>query len=205
MLRLSRKLQRPLRAAGFTLIELLVGITLMAVIGTTFLVFFKSSLFNYLNLQSDATSLTQLNTQAMRIATVMRGATDISSASDNDITIYSYFYPSDAYVSVVHYYLQTTSGVTKLLADVTPMSANPPIGSPITASEKTYTIIDNFYQPSGSSLFTYINAGGGTLPTPVADLNTIKSIQVNLAAKTSNNSNQSMNVQVNLRNRKINL
>jgi prepilin-type N-terminal cleavage/methylation domain-containing protein len=191
--------------AGFTLIELLVGITLMAVIGTTFLVFFKSSLFNYLNLQSSATSLTQINTQAMRVATVMRGATGITSAADNDIVIYSYFYPQDAYVSLVHYYLQTTGGTKQLLADVTPMTSNPPIGTPITDHLRTYTVISNFYQPTGGTLFTYLDASGNAIATPITDLQTVKGIQVNLAAKQNDGSNQAMNVQVSLRNRKTNL
>jgi prepilin-type N-terminal cleavage/methylation domain-containing protein len=192
-------------SAGFTLIELMVSIVLMAVIGTTFLVFFKSSIFNYLNLQSDATSLTQINTQAMRVATVMRGVTGITSAANNDIVAYSYFYPSDSYVSLIHYYLQTTNGVTQLLADRTPMTANPPTGTLITSSEQTFTIIDNFYQPSGGTLFTYLDSSGNALTTPISDLQTIKGIQVSLAAKTSNSTNQTMSVQVSLRNRKTNL
>lgn len=191
--------------AGFTLIELLVGIVLMAIIGSTFIVFFKSSFISYLNLQSDATSLTQLNTQAMRMATVMRGVTGVNSVAANDISVYSYFYPSDAYVSLVHYYLQTASGVTKVLADVTPMSADPPIGSPITAQQKTYTIISNFYQPSGGTLFTYLDSSGGTLGVPISDVQTIKGIQINLATKDSGGTNQKLSVQVNLRNRKTNL
>jgi len=156
-------------------------------------------------LQSDATSMTQVNTQAMRVATVMRGITDVTSASANDIVIYSYFYPQDAYVSVVHYYLQTSGGVTKLLADVTPMTSNPPIGTPITSKLKTYTVIDNFYQPTGVSLFTYLGANGNTLTLPITDMQTIKSIQVNLAAKLTGGANQTLNVQVNLRNKKTNL
>jgi len=192
-------------SAGFTLVELLVGIMLMAIIGTTFLVFFKSSIFNYLNLQSDATNLTQINSQAMRVATVMRGATSINSAAANDISVYSYFYPSDTYVSLVHYYLQTSGTVTKVLADVTPMTANPPIGSLLMNKTKTYTIVDNFYQPSGGTLFTYLDSSGTALTLPISDLQTIKGIQVNLAAKGSNGSNQSLNVQVSLRNRKTNL
>jgi len=190
---------------GFTLIELLVSITIMAVIGIAFLVFFKSSLFNYLNLQADATNVTEINSQAMRISTVLRGTTGINSAAANDISVYSYFYPSDTYVSLVHYYLQTSGGITKVLADVTPMTANPPIGSLITASEKTYTIIDNYYQPSGSTLFTYLDSGGNALTLPITDLQTIKGMQVNLAAKGANGSNQALNVQVSLRNRKTNL
>jgi prepilin-type N-terminal cleavage/methylation domain-containing protein len=191
--------------AGFTLVELLISIVIIAIIGSTFLVFFKSSFFNYLNLQSDATATSQLDTQAMRVATVMRGVTGLNSVAANDINIYSYFYPSDAYVSVVHYYLQTSGTTTKLLADVTPMTANPPIGTPQTNKLKTYTIIDNFYQPSGSSLFTYLDSSGNALTLPISDLQTIKGVQVNLAAKGSNGSNQALNVQVSLRNRKTNL
>jgi prepilin-type N-terminal cleavage/methylation domain-containing protein len=191
--------------AGFTLVELLISIVLISVIGSTFLVLFKSSFFNYLNLQSDATAMSQLNTQAMRVATVVRGTTDISSVAANDLVIYSYFYPSDAYVSQVHYYLQTSGKITQLLADVTPMTANPPIGTLITAQKKTFTIIDNFYQPSGSALFTYLNLTGSPLTLPISDLQTIKAMQVNLAAKSSNGGNQALNVQVSLRNRKANL
>lgn len=178
---------------------------LVAIIGTTFLVFFKSSFFNYLNLQSDATTTTQVNTQANRVAQVMRGVTGITSVSANDFQGYSYFYPQDAYVSLIHYYLHTSGKTTQLLADVTPMSANPPIGSPLTTKLKTYTIIDNFYQPSGGSLFTYLDTSGNSLSLPISDLQTIKGVQVNLAAKLSNNSNETLSVQVGLRNRKTNL
>jgi hypothetical protein len=85
------------------------------------------------------------------------------------------------------------------------MTANPPIGTPQTNKLKTYTIIDNFYQPSGSSLFTYLDSSGNALTLPISDLQTIKGVQVNLAAKGSNGSNQALNVQVSLRNRKTNL
>jgi prepilin-type N-terminal cleavage/methylation domain-containing protein len=190
---------------GFTLVELVVSITLMAIIGTTFLVFFKSSLFDYLDLQSDATSLTELSSQEMRIATVVRGLTDVSSAGANDLSVYAYFYPSDAYVSLVHYYLQQNNGVEQLMADVTPMSANPPIGSLLTDQKRTYTVIDNFYQPSGGSLFTYLNSSGTALTLPVSDLTTIKGVQVNLATTLKDGGNQSVQVQVSLRNRKNNL
>lgn len=193
------------RQTGFTLVELMISMTLVAIIGTTFLVFFKSSFINYLNLQGDASSLTQLDTQVMRVATVVRSLTDITSAGDDDLQIYAYFYPSDAYVSVVHYYLQTTSGTTKLLADVTPMTANPPIGTPLAGQKKTYTIIDNYYQPAGGKLFVYLDSAGSSLATPISDLKTIKGVQVNLASKISNGGNQAVDVQVNLRNRKTNL
>ena len=193
------------RDSGFTLVELLVAITLIAIIGSTFLVFFKSTFFNYLNLQADATTMTQVNTQANRVAQVMRGVTGLISVDSNDFQGYSYFYPQDSYVSVIHYYLKTTGKTTQLLADVTPMSANPPIGSPVTAKLKTYTIIDNFYQPTGGSLFTYLGTTGNALTLPVSDLTTVKAVQVNIAAKLSNGANQTLAVQVGLRSRKTNL
>lgn len=190
---------------GFTLVELVVSMTLMAVIGITFFVFFKSSLFDYLDLQANATSLTELSSQEMRVATVVRSLTDITSAANNDLVMYGYFYPSDAYVSLVHYYLHQNGGTTQLLADVTPMSANPPIGTPLTAQMRTYVIIDNFYQPSGSSLFTYLDASGNALSQPITDLTTIKGMQVNLATTVKGGGSQSVQVQVSLRNRKTNL
>lgn len=191
--------------AGFTLVELLVVIVLIAIIGTTFIVFFKSSLFNYLDLQKDATSFTQLDTQATRVSNVLRGTTDIVAADASGMTLYAYFYPSDTYVSLLHYYVVTSGGTKQLKADLTPMSANPPIGTPITAKERTFTIIDNLYLPSGTDLFEYISASGSTLSLPITDLSSIKSIQVNLAAQTSNGSNQAIDVEVLLRNRKTNL
>lgn len=197
-------LNRRANHAGFTLVELLVAISIMAVVGLTFLVFFKSTLFNYVNLQSDASELTQLDTQAARIANVLRGLTNISSASANDLVLYAYFYPSDTYVSQVHYYLQTNSGVNQLMADVTPMTANPPIGTLITDKKRSFVVIDNFYQPVNGNLFGYLDASGSALTLPISDLQTIKGIQVNLATKTKVG-NQAINLQVSLRNRKTNL
>lgn len=200
---LRRNATRP-NQKGFTLVELMVVIILVSIIGTTFLVFFKSTFFNYLNLQTDATNVTQINTQAMRIATVLRGTTDLSSVAANDLSAYSYFYPSDSYVSLIHYFVQTSGAKKKVIAEVTPMTANPPVGTLKTAEKRTYTIIDDFYQPSGT-LFTYLDSSGNGLILPITDLQTVKGIQVNLAAKGSNNSNQALNVQVSLRNRKTNL
>jgi prepilin-type N-terminal cleavage/methylation domain-containing protein len=151
---------------GFTLIELLICMVIMAVVGLMFLVFFKSVLFDYLDLQDDASSLTQLSSQEMRVATVLRGLSQITSAGTSSLTLYSYFYPSDTYESLVNYYLQTTNGITALMASVTPMTANPPIGTPITTEEQTYTIISNYYQASGTNLFTYLDENGNPLSLP---------------------------------------
>lgn len=191
---------------GYTLVELMVVIIITAVLTTTFFTFFKTSLYSYISLQADASALTNLETQAVRVATVLRSATGVTTAGANEFEGYAYFSPSDTYVSVIHYYLQTSGGVTKLMAEVTPMSADPPTGSPITAQKRTYTVIDNYYQTSGTDLFTYLTASGSALAQPVSDLTAIKGISVSLAAKTyDKTTNQVINVQVSLRNRKDNL
>jgi prepilin-type N-terminal cleavage/methylation domain-containing protein len=188
---------------GFTIIELTVVITVIGVISTTFFVFFNDSLSQYLALQKDGSDFSDLAIQSQRIAQVLRGTTGIISESADDITCYAYFYPNDAYVSQIRYYKNGNN--TKLFADVTPMSANPPIGSLITAQKKTYTIIPNFYQSPTLSTFVYLDANGNALTLPIADEQSIKGIQVNLAVQGAHSSDQAINLQVSIRNRKTNL
>ena len=177
---------------------------ILAVIMLTFLVFFKSALFDYLDLQFDATNLTELSTEDERVANVVRGLTSINSATANNFSIYAYFEPNDTYVSLVDYYLQQNGSATQLMVSVTPMTANPPIGSPITSEVKTYTIMDDFYEPSGGSLFTYLNNNDSPMTQPISDLEDIDSVQINLATPLSNGGSQSIPVQVSLRNRDTN-
>lgn len=191
---------------GFTVVELLITIIIIAIVSTTFIVIFKSTIFNSLNLQLDASKSVQLNSSAQRIGMVLRGVTGITNATDSDLVVTAYFYPSDQYVSLLHYYITTdATGNKKLVADLTPYSSNPPAGSPITAQKRTFTVVDNYYSASGVTLFTYLDASNNALTQPISDLQTIKGIRVALAAKTSNGSNQSLSVQVSLRNRKTNL
>ncbi|QQS17841.1 prepilin-type N-terminal cleavage/methylation domain-containing protein [Candidatus Saccharibacteria bacterium] len=189
---------------GFTILELLIVMMMIGILSTIFFVVFKSTLVSYLDLQRQASSFGQLSNQAERIANVLRGTTSISSASDNDLTVYSYFYPSDAYVSQVRYYV-VSGATTKLYADLTPMSANPPVGTLQNDKKKSFVVIDNFYQPSGGKLYSYMNANGASLTTPVTDLSVVKSIQINLSTQLENARSQDINVQVVLRNKKNNL
>lgn len=188
---------------GFTLVELTIVIVLSALISTSFLVIFKTNLFTYLNLQNDSSNFTQAAYQTQRVSTVLRGLTDVISANDFDLQVYAYFYPQDAYVSQIRYYTNTAK--TQLLADVTPMTANPPSGTPITGSKKTFTIIDNFRELNGTKLFVYLDASNATLSTPVSDLSSIKAINISLAVATTSPANQVITTQVSLRNRKTNL
>jgi prepilin-type N-terminal cleavage/methylation domain-containing protein len=192
--------------AGFTLVELTVVIVMIGIIIVPVYTFFNTSLNQYISLQVEGTSMTDLAAQTQRLANVLRSTTGIISVTANDIDCYAYFAPSDTYASQIHYY--KTTGNKKLLADVTRMSANPPLGTPIPATKQTFTIIDNFYQLSGVNTFTYLDASGVTMALPITDLRTIKGIQVTLASPGGNlskTSHQTMTLQVSLRNRKTNL
>ena len=181
----------------------MVVLVVILVMGTAFYTFFHDSLFLYLNLQTDATNATELTAESQRLANVIRGLTDITSASANDMQIYAYFAPSDTYVSQLHYYLNNNQ--TELLADVTQMTANPPTGVPIPSTLQTFVIIDNFKQSANTDLFTYLDSSNNPLTEPIADLKAIKAVRINLAVATSSNGNQAMTLQVSLRNRKTNL
>lgn len=191
---------------GFTIIELLLTIVIITILGTAFYTMFGTSINQFLGLQQDGMRFGDLALQSQRIAAILRGSTDITEATNDDITVYAYFSPNDDYVSLIRYY--KTDANTKLLADVTPMTANPPIGTPITANKKTYNIMNPFYADPNVKTFVYLDSAGTTLPTPIADLHTIKGIQVNLAVPSDSptvNGNQSISLQVSLRNRKTNL
>lgn len=192
--------------AGFTLVEVTVVIILIGIVAVPAFTFFNTSFNQYLSLQSEGSSFTDLSVQSQRIGNVMRGMTDINSASAAEIDCYAYFAPSDTYVSRIRYY--KTADNKKLLADVTRMTANPPQGVPIPDSTQTFTIIDSFYQAAGVNTFTYLNSSGGALAFPITDLRTIKGVQVTLAApggNLSDTSSQTVSLQVSLRNRKTNL
>lgn len=193
-----KRLQR-----GFTLVELMVVMVLIGILSTTFYVFFNDSLSQYLSLQKDGSEFTDLASQSQRIGNVMRGMTDIVSETNSDIVCYAYFAPNNTYVSQIHYYLNPTK--TQLLADVTPMTANPPIGTLLTAQKKTFVIINDFYQSPTLNLFSYLDDSGSVMTLPVSDEHAIKGMQINLAVRGSHSSDQAVSVQVSFRNRKTNL
>lgn len=191
---------------GFTLVEIVIVIALIGTVTTILFTFYTTSLSQYLALQKDGIVFSDLAQQSQRIAMVMRGTTDITVANNDDITLYAYFSPTDAYVSEIRYYLGANN--TKLYADVTPMSANPPIGTLLTAQKHTYTIIDDYYKAPGVPLFTYLDSGGGSYTLPISDLHTIKGIGIKLVSPVkspSANGTDTFEVQVSLRNRKTNL
>lgn len=192
------------KTTGFTLVELLVVIVLVTIMFVSFGTFFTNYLILYSKYQQDGSNFTELANQSQRVAQVLRGLTDIVSKSANSLTVYAYFSPADTYVSEVNYYLADNN--TELMATVTPMTANPPIGTLISSETKTYTIISNYYQVAGTNLFTYYDASGTALSLPISDEHSIIEIQVSLAEPDSHTkTGQSLSVTVSLRNRKTNL
>lgn len=189
---------------GFTIVELLIVMVVAGVLSTTMYGFYGSSFSSYFTLQQEGTDFTELATQTNRVGNVVRGAYDIVSATNSDLVIYAYFSPVDNYTSLIHYY--KNGGGTTLYADVTHMTSNPPIGTTIPSTLKTYNIISNYKTISGVNLFDYLDTSGAVLTTPISDLRTIKGIRINLAVRGSTStSSQRMSLDVSLRNRKTNL
>lgn len=195
-----------LNSRGFTLIELMVVMVLVGVISTAAYTFFNTSLTQFFGLQKEGMVFGDLASQSQRIAKVLRGTTDILTATNDEIKVYAYFSPNDAYTSQIRYYKSVNGKI--MYAEVIPMTSNPPIGTPITAQTKTYTIIPEFYTGPGVKTFEYLDSSGGTMTLPVSDLHTIKGIRVTLAVPVdslTNGGNDTMSLEVALRNRKTNL
>lgn len=189
---------------GFTIVELLIVMVVAGILSTTMYGFYGSSFSSYFTLQQEGTNFTELATQTNRIGNVVRGLYDVVSATNSDLVIYAYFSPTDSYTSLVHYY--KNAGGTALYADVTHMTANPPIGTTIASTFTTYNIITNYKTISGVNLFDYLDASGNVLSTPITDLHTIKGIRVSLAVPgAASSASQRMSLDVSLRNRKTNL
>jgi prepilin-type N-terminal cleavage/methylation domain-containing protein len=192
--------------SGFTITELTIVIVLISIVGIVFFTVTNNSINQYLSLQKDSVQFGDLALHSQKIAGVLRGITEISIADGNEITCYAYFAPNDTYVSLVNYYLNDTN--TKLLADVTPMTANPPTGTPITDETITHTIIDKYAYSEENDIFEYYDASGNAIESPVSNLNIIKGIQVNLTVPSEgpiDNSSSTISTMVSLRNRKTNL
>lgn len=194
------------RSEGFTLLEILIVLTLIGIVSVGVYSFTVTSGVNYLRMHEDGLRFSELSEKSQRISRVLRGGGDITEATNDAITIYAYFSPADQYYSLIRYYKDPTN--TKIMADVTPMTSNPPIGTPITAQKVTYTILDDFYNDPASKTFEYLDSAGGVMALPIADNHTIKGLRVNLVTASPRSpatTKTAISTDVSLRNRKTNL
>jgi prepilin-type N-terminal cleavage/methylation domain-containing protein len=190
---------------GFSVIELMIVIVAGGLLVVLGLNFFSTNYLRYLRLQEDAIKFSTLSVQSQRVAKVLRGSVDVLEATNSSITVYAYFTPRDATVSRIRYYHDAAA--KKLMADVTPMSAAPPLGTPISAQLVTYTIINNFFVASGVSVFEYLDSAGGTLTTWTT-LRDIKGVRFTMAVPKTDfatSKDTTITAEVALRNRKTNL
>lgn len=190
---------------GFTIVELTAVIVVTGIATVVMYTIFNTSFLNYLGLQKDSSEFNSVAQQSQRVATVVRGLTDITSASASDLKFYAYFSPNDTYVSFVHYYVSGPK--PSLLAEITPMDGNPPTGSLLTAEKRDYTVIEDLGQ-TPANLFEYLDSSGNTLTLPIPDLHTIKGITVNLSQDLDDSPAENIyrsSLTVSLRNRKTNL
>lgn len=192
--------------SGFTLAELAIVMSLIGIVALGIYTFTISSSTNYLKLHSEGIRFSELSEKSQRVTKVIRGAGDITEAEHNSVTMYAYFSPADQYYSIVRYYLNVNK--TQLLADVTPLTSNPPIGTPITSKKQTFVVMDDFYDDPALNTFEYLDSAGTAYSLPIGDLHTIKGMRVNLSTANNNSPNDTktaMSIQVSLRNRKTNL
>ena len=189
---------------GFTVVELMIVIFIFGLIATAMFTFMNTSFSQYLKMQKESYALGDLSVQTQRLAKVIRGLSDISQASANEITLTAYFSPQDQVVSQVRFY-RSPDG-SKLYIDQTPYTANPPYGTLLTAQKKTTLLIDNLNYNGSTTTFRYLDSAFNELPSGFTNLKLIKGVEITLTSKNSNDTSQlSMTTKVALRNRKTNL
>lgn len=201
---MSRKLHR--EQVGFTLPELILVIAMSSLLIVTLFIFTSNTVSSYMRMQAQGLAYSKATEGAFRISRVLRSANFVEEAEDDRFTAYTYFAPQDAYTSKITYYLNATQ--TQLLADVTAMTADYPVGTLIPSSTKTVVVVDQFLKRAGVPTFTYSTANHTDISTPVSDLQAIKNVSVNIYARLYESNDQkfaSSSVSVNLRNRKTNL
>lgn len=188
------------KQSGFSIVEVMLVAICLGIVMAGIFAFYNSSMQGYIRIQEEGLLYSQLSGNSQRVSAVLRGLTGIKSASANELQAYAYFSPEDQYASLIRYYL--TNGNTKLMADVTPRTADYPNGTDITAQKRTVTIMDN-YSAQGN-LFKYLDENNNEI-TNITDTNDIKNITVNLSVKPTyrNSIATTISNTVNLRNRKL--
>lgn len=200
-------IHKPLRtSSGFTITEVLVT----TILGAMFLLLAygigNSVISDFFGLQRSGMIAGKVSMQSERVAKVIRSTTEIVSASDSELALTAFFSPNDHAVSrVVYKLIDDTPKSKKLLAEVTPYDANPPIGVLQPDKTRKYIISDAYLPSAEVPLFRYYNGDGNLMVTSVLDIQAIKAIQVNIHIPGVSGKPVTSTINAQLRNRKTNL
>lgn len=196
-----RRLQPKLRP-GVTLIELLIVLPIIVVVGlvTTQIMFKSWQAYQYSLAQAQASD-TFVRTLD-RMSRVIRSSSKVISASNNDLTIETYYSPRDNAPDHTRYYLNSS----QVKADVIPATGTSPNYTYPAGNTKTYSI-SQALNTASQPLFRYYDENGTLLTAPY-DTNAIRKVEITLTINPQPNFlkiDQSSSTQVQLRNMKTNL
>ncbi len=165
------------RYAGFTLIETVVVVAItsfiLVALGILIAYFYRTNA--YVLQQTEAVDSARRSVENavrdLREASYgADGSYPVAAAATSTVTFYAYI-PADNAVDRVRYFLDGTTLYRGTTA---------PAGTPLSyagQTEKTTLVIDNIRNGTSTPLFTYYDAQGNELPTPV-DVANIASVRI---------------------------
>ncbi len=193
---------RPQLRRGVTLIELLIVLPIIVVAGfvITQIMFQSWQAYQYSLAQAQASD-TFVRTLD-RMSRVIRSSSKVISASNNDLTLETYYSPRDASPDRTRYYLSSS----QVKADVIPASGTAPNYTYPAGNSKTYNI-SQALNTASQPVFRYYDENGTLLTSPY-DVNAIRKVEITLTINPQPKFmkiNQTSSTQVQLRNMKTNL
>jgi prepilin-type N-terminal cleavage/methylation domain-containing protein len=180
--------------SGYTLIEMMIAMGLLSVVlASAFGVVSRMQraamlTTNRFTAEGEAQTISDRITKDLRsaVATSATGAA-FAAADQNDVTFYANL--ADTGPTKLHAYLTLQAGTNVYLfhEDATAPQAGGSIGN-YTYPGSPSTRIDGKYLDTSQPIFTYYNAAGAQIPTPITDvptLRTIDSVAINLRVRVT--------------------
>ncbi len=193
----------PSAPRGLSLIELLIAMSMGLVIGIvlTSLIVNTSRSYRFAQLQSQ--TATQISTYLERMSRVLRGSTDVVSASSTSLTVYAYFSPRDNVPDKVRYFVDTDNALKVGVIKATGSAPNYTYNS---SDETVQTLLSDLRHGS-TPVFTYYDDNNNQLTGTITPA-TVKEIGIRLELNPDQSilkQNVTGQTRINLRNRKTNL